>query len=62
MNTSERGVPSIPVPSCESLTEVALALREKGDLGPKQGFRLAGVGLSNFEEPVDNGGQPPLFQ
>jgi DNA polymerase-4 len=54
--------PSLPPSTCEELTETALALREKVDLGPKQRFRLVGVGLSNFEEPVDSGGQPTLFQ
>ena len=32
------------------MTDVALALRAKVDLGPKQLFRLVGVGLSNFDE------------
>ena len=36
--------------SCEELTGIALALRERVDLGPKQRFRLVGVGLSNFLE------------
>jgi DNA polymerase-4 len=34
--------------TCEELTAIALALREKVDLGPKQRFRLVGVGLGNF--------------
>jgi len=39
---------SYPPSSCEELTGIALALRERVDLGPKQRFRLVGVGLSNF--------------
>jgi DNA polymerase IV len=44
--------PSSAPSTCEELTEIALALREKVDLGPRQHFRLVGVGLSNFEEPA----------
>src|SRR3984893_1652133 len=53
--------PSLPPSSCEELTAIALHLREKVDLGPKQRFRLVGVGLSNFEEPGDDEAQPALF-
>lgn len=50
--------PVAPPSSCEDLTSMALALRERVQLGPKQLFRLVGVGLSNFQ----NEGQPaPLF-
>jgi len=42
--------PSSPPSTCEELTEIALDLREKVDLGPRQRFRLVGIGLSNFEE------------
>jgi DNA polymerase-4 len=42
---------TLPAPpsSCEELTNIALALRERVELGPKQLFRLVGVGLSNFQ-------------
>ncbi len=53
--------PSLPPSTSEELTEIALHLREKVDLGPKQRFRLVGVGLSNFEEPVDAKMQSILF-
>jgi DNA polymerase-4 len=53
--------PSVPPSTSEELTEIALHLREKVDLGPKQRFRLVGVGLSNFEEPADAKMQPTLF-
>jgi DNA polymerase-4 len=53
--------PSSPPYTCEELTEIALMLREKVDLGPKQRFRLVGVGLSNFEKPGDDAAQPVLF-
>jgi DNA polymerase IV len=53
---------SSPPSSCEELTGIALALRERVDLGQKQRFRLAGVGLSNFGEPGDAAAQPDLFE
>ena len=53
--------PSVPPSTCEELTEIALNLRDKLDLGPKQRFRLVGVGLSNFDEPADIEVQPGLF-
>jgi DNA polymerase IV len=49
---------STPPASCEELTAIALVLRERVDLGPKQRFRLVGVGLSNFGEPGDAAAQP----
>ena len=54
--------PGSPPSSCEELTEIALKLRERVDLGPQQHFRLVGVGLSNFREPEDTTAQPDLFQ
>jgi DNA polymerase-4 len=54
--------PSAPPSSCEELTEIALKLRERVDSGPKQRFRLVGVGLSNFREADDAPGQPALFE
>jgi DNA polymerase-4 len=53
---------SSPPASCEELTAIALMLRERVDLGPKQRFRLVGVGLSNFGEPEDATAQPVLFR
>jgi DNA polymerase IV len=53
---------STPPSSCEELTGIALALRERVDLGTKQRFRLVGVGLSNFHEPEDAPAQPDLFE
>jgi DNA polymerase-4 len=53
---------SVPPSSCEELTGIALALRERVDLGPKQRFRLVGVSLSNFGEPGDAAAQPDLFE
>lgn len=52
----------VPPSSCEELTDIALALRDRVDLGPKQRFRLVGVGLSNFSEPEDAPAQPDLFE
>jgi DNA polymerase-4 len=51
-----------PPSSCEELTDIALKLRERVDLGPQQRYRLVGVGLSNFWEPEDTAAQPVLFE
>jgi len=54
--------PERPPSSCEELTDIALKLRDRVDLGPQQRYRLVGVGLGNFqnfEEPV---AQPVLFE
>ena len=48
--------------SCEELTVIALKLRDRVDLGPKQRYRLVGVGLSNFRDSEDTASQPDLFQ
>ena len=54
--------PVSPPASCEELTSIALALREKVSLGPKQKFRLVGVGLSNFRGPEGDFEQSALFE
>jgi DNA polymerase-4 len=54
--------PSSPPASCEELTTIALSLRERVTLGPRQRFRLVGVGLGNFFEPEDLSTQAALFQ
>jgi DNA polymerase-4 len=60
-NTLTRShTPITPPASCEELTAMALALRERIDLGPARLFRLVGVGLSNFREL--DGPSPPLFE
>jgi DNA polymerase IV len=46
--------PASPPASCEELTSIALALREKVIVNPRQKFRLAGVGLSNFRDVTDD--------
>lgn len=48
-----------PPTSCDELTEIALTLRERVEMGPKQLFRLVGVGLSNFQAAEDQAS--PLF-
>jgi DNA polymerase-4 len=53
--------PDSPPASSEELTNIALALRHRVDLGPEQLFRLVGVGLSNFRESED-AEQPVLFE
>ena len=57
--------PASPPSSCEELTNIALSLRDRVDLGPQQRFRLVGVSLSNFCEPDEKGdaqAQPALFE
>src|SRR5256714_3023899 len=54
--------PGSPPSSCEELTSIALSLRERVGLSPKQRFRLVGVGLSNFRDPDDASAQPALFE
>jgi DNA polymerase-4 len=54
--------PPAPPSSCEELTRIALSLRERINLSPKQRFRLVGVGLSNFRDPDDAFTQPALFE
>src|SRR6266851_2259877 len=46
---------TLPTPpsSCDELTGIALALRERVEMGPRQLFRLVGVGLSNFQTAED---------
>ncbi|MGB6688498.1 MAG: DNA polymerase IV [Terracidiphilus sp.] len=52
--------PPSPPNSCEELTQIALSLRDKVTLDPKQKFRLVGVGLGNFHNPGENT-EPSLF-
>jgi DNA polymerase-4 len=54
--------PGSPPASCDELTDIALKLRERVDLDPKQRFRLVGVGLSNFQEPEETILEPVLFE
>ena len=54
--------PGSPPASCEELTDIALKLRERVDLGPRQRYRLVGVGLSNFQQSEDTAAQPVLFE
>jgi DNA polymerase IV len=52
--------PASPPASCEELTEIALTLRERVNLAPRQRFRLVGVGLSNFLKATEET-KPSLF-
>lgn len=47
--------------SCGELTEIALKLRERVDLGRQPRFRLVGVGLSDFQDAQETSSQPVLF-
>lgn len=42
--------PAAPPASAEELAAIALALRERIERSPNERFRLAGVGLSNFQD------------
>ena len=53
--------PDTPPSSYEELTSIALGLRNRVELNPKQRFRLVGVGLSNFRDSEDVAAQPMLF-
>jgi DNA polymerase-4 len=56
--------PAVPPSSCEVLTAIALALRDRVQREPQQRFRLVGVGLSNFCDPhqiPEVVAQPELF-
>jgi len=52
--------PPVMPASVEEFTEVALSLRQRVDLDPRQLFRLVGVGLSNFQ--MDAEPASPLFE
>jgi len=54
--------PDSPPCSCEELTDIALRLRERVDLDPRQRYRLVGVGLSNFREAEETAAQSALFK
>jgi len=53
--------PCPPLASCQELTDVALKLRERVNLGPQQRYRLVGIGLSNFRESEPAIAQSSLF-
>ena len=53
--------PDTPPSSCEELTDIALRLTERVDLGRHQRYRLVGIGLSNFRESENHASQPGLF-
>jgi len=54
--------PDSPPASCEELTHIALSLRGRVGLSPRQRFRLVGVGLSNFRDPDGASAQAALFE
>jgi DNA polymerase IV len=57
--------PPIPPSSCEELTTIALSLRNRVNAPPQQRYRLVGVGLSNFRNPLapeDTPSQSALFE
>ncbi len=53
--------PNSPPTSCEELTRIALALRERVRLDTEQRFRLVGVGLGNFHAASVDRAQAALF-
>lgn len=54
--------PASPPSSCEEMTDIALWLRERLTLDPRQRYRLVGVGLSNFREAEETVAQTVLFE
>ena len=54
--------PLSPPASCAELTAIALSLLSRVNLGPRQLYRLVGVGLSNFNEPHQEQPEPELFE
>jgi len=61
-NITRSHTPSSPPSSCDELTDIALSLRERVNLAPRQKFRLVGVGLSNFQGPEAEMEQSALFE
>jgi DNA polymerase IV len=53
--------PPRPPASCDELTNIALSLRDRVRLNPRQRFRLVGVGLSNFRDAEGTAAQAALF-
>jgi len=53
--------PPAPPCSCDELASVALALRAKVPMAPTQRFRLVGVSLSNFRDPIIERAENLLF-
>jgi DNA polymerase IV len=51
-----------PPSSCDELTDIALKLLDRVDLGPQQRLRLVGLGLSNFQDARETKSQPTLFE
>ena len=54
--------PAVPISSCDELIVIALGLRERVQLGRGQKYRLVGVGLSNFRDPVVESPDDLLFR
>lgn len=54
--------PLAPPASCEELADIALSLRDRVNLDPRQLYRLVGVGLSNFDAPRKELPEPELFE
>jgi DNA polymerase-4 len=54
--------PDSPPSSCEELTDIALKLRDRVELGARQRYRLVGIGLGNFCEAEETTAQPALFE
>jgi DNA polymerase IV len=59
---SRSHTPAAPISSCDELIGIALGLRERVQLGRGQKYRLVGVGLSNFRDPVVESPDDLLFR
>ncbi|MGH9457505.1 MAG: DNA polymerase IV [Thermoanaerobaculia bacterium] len=58
--TRQTTPPALPS-SAEEVSEIAVSLLEKFDFPPASRYRLAGVGVSNFLDEIEEGEQPRLF-
>jgi DNA polymerase-4 len=54
--------PAVPISSCDELIVIALGLRERVQLEMGQKYRLVGVGLSNFRDPLIESPDDLLFR
>jgi len=57
---TRRHTPDLPPASGDDLARIALDLLGRFDFGPDRVYRLAGVGMSNFQDEPDP--QPPLWR
>jgi DNA polymerase IV len=57
---TRRKTPEVPIQTADDLVQVAVSLLDKFDFAPDSRFRLAGIGMSNFDDETGDG-EPTLF-